>query len=125
VNEITNKGAPDSRYDPGNHVRAKAFDNSLPIGPVVAPPDLVPEDATIELYQNGQQRQCDHRGNLIFPVPELLAEITSYLTLEPGDVVATGSPVGVGPLADGDEIEISVEGIGTLRHSVRIPADPE
>jgi 2-keto-4-pentenoate hydratase/2-oxohepta-3-ene-1,7-dioic acid hydratase in catechol pathway len=54
-------------------------------------------------------------------VSELIAEITTTLTLEPGDVILTGTPEGVGPLADGDEIEIEIEGIGTLRHSVEIP----
>ena len=61
------------------------------------------------------------RDQLIFPIPELIAEITTYLTLEPGDVIATGTPEGVGSLSDGDTVEIEVEGVGTLEHTVRIP----
>jgi 2-keto-4-pentenoate hydratase/2-oxohepta-3-ene-1,7-dioic acid hydratase in catechol pathway len=57
----------------------------------------------------------------LFSVPELIAEITTYLTLEAGDVISTGTPAGVGPLSDGDEVEIEVEGVGTLRNTVTIP----
>jgi 2-keto-4-pentenoate hydratase/2-oxohepta-3-ene-1,7-dioic acid hydratase in catechol pathway len=104
-----------------NWVRGKAFDNAAPIGPVVATPDHVPEDAGIRLWVNGERRQSSTRDHLIFLVPELIAEITTYLTLEPGDVIATGTPEGVGPLADGDEVTVEVEGVGRLRHSVSIP----
>jgi 2-keto-4-pentenoate hydratase/2-oxohepta-3-ene-1,7-dioic acid hydratase in catechol pathway len=121
INEITNKGVPESRYDPGNRVRSKSFDNSAVVGPVVASKNLIPADATLELRLNGEQQQRDSRENLIFSIPELLAEITSYVTLEPGDVIATGSPSGVDRLDDGDEVEITVEGIGTLGHAVEIP----
>jgi 2-keto-4-pentenoate hydratase/2-oxohepta-3-ene-1,7-dioic acid hydratase in catechol pathway len=54
----------------------------------------------------------------LFSVPELIAEITTYLTLEAGDVISTGTPAGVGPLSDGDEVEVEIEGVGVLRHSV-------
>ncbi|MEF8775512.1 MAG: fumarylacetoacetate hydrolase family protein [Haloarculaceae archaeon] len=104
-----------------NWVRGKAFDNAAPMGPVVADPGDVPPDATIELRLNGEVRQSSSREHLIFPVPDLLAEITRYLTLEPGDVVATGTPAGVGPLAPGDTVEVTVEGVGTLRHTVVAP----
>jgi 2-keto-4-pentenoate hydratase/2-oxohepta-3-ene-1,7-dioic acid hydratase (catechol pathway) len=55
-------------------------------------------------------------------VPELVAEITSYLTLQPGDVIATGTPEGVGPLDDGDEVAVRIEGVGRLVHTVSMPA---
>lgn len=80
-----------------------------------------PDDASIRLSVNGEIRQNGTRSDLVFSVPELIAEITAYVTLEPGDMILTGTPKGVGPLADGDEVEIAIEGIGTLRHSVRIP----
>jgi len=91
------------------------------MGPVLATPDDVPADAAVRTRVNGETKQDGSREQLIFSIPELIAEITTYLTLEPGDVIATGTPEGVGPLSDGDEIEIEVEGVGTLEHSVRIP----
>ena len=118
LNDISNRDDQDVEQ---NWVRGKAFDNSAPIGPLVATPEHVPEDATIELRLNGETKQSSSRDNLIFSVPELIAEITEYMTLEPGDVISTGTPAGVGPLSNGDEVEIEIEGIGTLKPSVKIP----
>jgi 2-keto-4-pentenoate hydratase/2-oxohepta-3-ene-1,7-dioic acid hydratase in catechol pathway len=101
-----------------NWVRGKAFDNAAPIGPVVADPGHLPDGAAIELRVNGETRQSSTIDDLIFPVPELIAEITDLMTLEPGDVIATGTPAGVGPLEDGDRVEVEVEGVGTLEHGV-------
>jgi 2-keto-4-pentenoate hydratase/2-oxohepta-3-ene-1,7-dioic acid hydratase in catechol pathway len=117
-NDISNR---DDQNREQNWVRGKAFDNACPIGPLVATPEHVPEDATIECRVNGETRQSSSRDNLVFSVEELVAEITEYMTLEPGDVIATGTPAGVGPLEDGDTVEVEIEGIGTLEHSVRIP----
>jgi 2-keto-4-pentenoate hydratase/2-oxohepta-3-ene-1,7-dioic acid hydratase in catechol pathway len=88
---------------------------------VVADPEHVPRDATVELRVNGETKQSSDRSNLIFSIPELVAEITTYLTLEPGDVISTGTPAGVGSLSDGDSVAVEVEGVGTLAHSVRVP----
>ncbi|KAA9407509.1 fumarylacetoacetate hydrolase family protein [Haloarcula hispanica] len=118
VNDISNR---DDQRQEQNWVRGKAFDNACPIGPLVATPEHVPEDASIELRLNGETKQSSSREHLIFSIPELIAEITSYMTLEPGDVIATGTPEGVGPMEDGDEVEVEIEGIGTLKHSVKIP----
>jgi len=118
VNDISNR---DDQRREQNWVRGKAFDNACPIGPLVATPEHVPEDASIELRLNGETKQSSSREHLIFSMPELIAEITSYMTLEPGDVIATGTPEGVGPMEDGDEVEVEIEGIGTLKHSVKIP----
>ncbi len=104
-----------------NWVRGKAFDNAAPLGPVIASPEHVPADASIELWVNEEKRQDSTREHLIFSIPELIAEITSYLTLEPGDVIATGTPDGVGPLADGDTVSVQIEGVGQLQHRVSIP----
>jgi 2-keto-4-pentenoate hydratase/2-oxohepta-3-ene-1,7-dioic acid hydratase in catechol pathway len=101
-----------------NWVRGKAFDGAAPLGPVLATPEHVPADASVELRLNGETRQSATREHLIFPVEELLAEITTYMTLEPGDVVATGTPEGVGRLAHGDEVVVEIEGVGRLRHTV-------
>jgi 2-keto-4-pentenoate hydratase/2-oxohepta-3-ene-1,7-dioic acid hydratase in catechol pathway len=104
-----------------NWVRGKAFDNAAPMGPVLAAPEHVPADARVELRPNGETRQSATRDSLIFPVAELIAEITTYVTLEPGDVIATGTPDGVGSLSDGDEVVVEIEGVGHLRHTVTVP----
>lgn len=115
VNDLSNRD--DQRIEQ-NCVRGKSFDNAAPMGPVVASPDRVPEDATIELRVNGTTKQQSTIENLVFDIPELIAEITDLLTLEPGDVIATGTPAGVGPLEDGDAVAIEIEGVGTLKHDV-------
>lgn len=104
-----------------NWVRGKAFDNAAPLGPVCADPAHVPDDASIELFCNGERKQSSTLEHLIFSVPELIAEITTYMTLEPGDVIATGTPEGVGPLSDGDHVRVRIEGVGQLSHTVSIP----
>ncbi|WP_435153371.1 fumarylacetoacetate hydrolase family protein [Haladaptatus sp. DFWS20] len=118
ADDISNRDDQDREQ---NWVRGKAFDNSCPLGPVVATPDEVPDDAAVRLRVNGELRQESSRDQFIFSVPELIAEITTYLTLEPGDVVITGTPAGVAPLEDSDSVEVEIEGIGTLSHDVRIP----
>lgn len=115
VNDVSNRDDQDIEQ---NWIRGKAFDNSAPLGPVLATPDEVPADARIQLRVNGETKQDSSRADFIFTVPELIAEITTYLTLEPGDVISTGTPEGIGPLSDGDEVEVDIEGIGTLEHDV-------
>ncbi|SEP24898.1 2-keto-4-pentenoate hydratase/2-oxohepta-3-ene-1,7-dioic acid hydratase (catechol pathway) [Halogranum amylolyticum] len=115
VNDVSNRD--DQRVEQ-NWVRGKAFDGAAPMGPVVAPVENVPDDATIELRLNGETRQQSSRTELIFSVPELIAEITDYMTLEPGDIISTGTTSGVGGLSSGDEVEVEIEGIGTLYHTV-------
>lgn len=118
MNDLSNR---DDQQREQNYVRGKGFDGAAPLGPVLATPGEVPEDAYVRARVNGQRRQDGSLDGLIFSVPELIADITTYLTLEAGDVIATGTPNGVGPLTDGDNIEIEIEGIGTLEHAVRIP----
>jgi 2-keto-4-pentenoate hydratase/2-oxohepta-3-ene-1,7-dioic acid hydratase in catechol pathway len=117
LDDVSNR---DDQRREQNWIRGKAFDGAAPMGPVLATPDEVPEDASIELRVNGDTRQDGSRADMVFSVPELIAEITAYVTLEPGDVIATGTPEGVSPLEDGDRVEIEIEGIGTLEHSVRM-----
>lgn len=116
MNDVSNRDDQDIEK---NWVRGKSFDNSAPLGPVEAPKESLPDDATIELRVNGETRQHSTLEHLIFPIPELIAEITELVTLERGDVIATGTPEGVGPLTDGDVVEIEIEGVGTLEHSVK------
>ncbi|MFB6163171.1 MAG: fumarylacetoacetate hydrolase family protein [Halococcoides sp.] len=115
MNDLSNR---DDQEREQNWVRAKAFDGAAPLGPLIATPDQVPADATVECRVNGDLRQQSSRAEFIFSIPELIEEITAYMTLEPGDVIATGTPAGVGPLADGDRVEVEIEGVGTLEHTV-------
>lgn len=120
VNDLSNRAAQftDDGYD---LFRGKVFDDAAPIGPVVAPPGEVPDDAAIELHVNGERRQQSSIDQLVFGVDNLIEEITGMLTLEPGDVISTGTPGGIAPIEDGDTIEITIDGIGTLTNTVVRP----
>lgn len=97
--------------------RAKGFDTFCPVGPVVS--DLSDaENVTIETRVNGELRQHACTAEFIFRIPQLLAFITAAMTLEPGDLVLTGTPAGVGPLKPGDHVEIAISELGLLQHSV-------
>jgi 2-keto-4-pentenoate hydratase/2-oxohepta-3-ene-1,7-dioic acid hydratase in catechol pathway len=116
LNDISNR---DDQRREQNWVRGKAFDGAAPVGPVLADTDHVADDASIELRVNGETRQDSSLERLIFSIPELIAEITTYMTLEPGDVIATGTPEGVGPISDGDRVAVEIDGVGTLEHAVK------
>ena len=115
LNDVSNRDDQDVER---NWVRGKAFDNSAPIGPVLATPDEVPEEPRVRLWLNGEKRQDSDDDELVFPVGRAISDVSRFLTLEPGDVVAMGTTVGVGPLSDGDHVEIEVEGVGRLEHDV-------
>jgi 2-keto-4-pentenoate hydratase/2-oxohepta-3-ene-1,7-dioic acid hydratase in catechol pathway len=115
VNDVSNR---DDQRSESQWVRGKAFDGAAPIGPCIADLEHVPADARVQTRVNGEVKQDATRDMMVFDVPTLIEEITSYLTLEPGDIVATGTPEGVGPFEDGDTAEIEVEGVGTLEHTV-------
>ena len=100
----------------GQWTRAKGFDTFCPIGPVVA--DIDPDNVAVSSYVNGEQRQHSTTANLIFNVNQIVEFVTSVMTLEPGDIIATGTPSGVGPLQPGDVVVIEVEGIGRLENRV-------
>ena len=101
----------------GQWTRAKGFDTFAPLGPWVAV-GLEAEGLAIECRVNGEARQRGNTRDLIFPVPELVRFISSVMTLEPGDVIASGTPAGVAPVEVGDRIEIEIEGIGVLENRV-------
>jgi 2-keto-4-pentenoate hydratase/2-oxohepta-3-ene-1,7-dioic acid hydratase in catechol pathway len=103
--------------------RAKGFDTFCPIGPVVSDEVDPMAGVTIETRVNGEVRQQATTLDFIFSIPKLLSFITEAFTLEPGDVILTGTPSGVGPLAPGDQVEVSVAGLGTLRHTVEADTD--
>jgi 2-keto-4-pentenoate hydratase/2-oxohepta-3-ene-1,7-dioic acid hydratase in catechol pathway len=98
--------------------RAKGFDGSAPLGPWIET-DLDPNDATVLTRLNGEIRQQASTSEMVFGVATLIEYITVFMTLLPGDVVLTGTPEGVGTLADGDVVEVEVEGVGVLRNEVR------
>jgi len=100
-------------------VRAKAFDGSAPLGPFLVTADEVSGPFHVRLLLNGEVRQDGWTSSFIFPLPALIEEITSFMTLEPGDVIATGTPAGVGRLTSGDVVEVEIDGIGVLRNPVQ------
>jgi 2-keto-4-pentenoate hydratase/2-oxohepta-3-ene-1,7-dioic acid hydratase in catechol pathway len=93
--------------------RAKGFDTFAPIGPAIAV-GLDPSQLAVEGWVNGERRHASNTNQLIFPVPRLIEHVTRFMTLRPGDVLATGTPSGVGPLVPGDRMMVKVEGVGTL-----------
>ncbi len=102
-----------------NWVRAKGFDTSAPLGPMIVTKDEIDGPFHVMLRVNGETKQDGSTRDFIFPIPVLIEEISTYMTLEPGDVIATGTPAGVGPLSAGDVVEIEIDGIGILRNPVR------
>lgn len=114
LNDIT---ARDLQQRDGQWTRAKSFDTFCPLGPWMEN-DLDPSNQNISLRVNGELRQNSNTKNMIFPVEELLSFISNIMTLKPGDVIATGTPPGVGHLSVGDVVEASVEGIGVLRNKI-------
>lgn len=97
--------------------RAKGFDTFCPLGPWVET-DFDPADSLITCKVNGEMRQMGSTRDMVFNVRQLIAFISSIMTLEPGDLIMTGTPAGVGPLLPGDQVEVSIEGIGTLKNPV-------
>ncbi|WP_326798747.1 fumarylacetoacetate hydrolase family protein [Streptomyces sp. NBC_01808] len=101
--------------------RAKGFDTSCPLGPWVETElgqDRIADGIAIQCTVNGAQRQLGSTTDLIRSIPELIVHVTEAMTLLPGDVILTGTPAGVGPLHDGDEVAVTIEGIGTLANKV-------
>lgn len=115
VNDISNR---DDQSEERNWIRGKSFDGSLPVGPVVATPDEVPENAQLTLRHNDEVKQETTTDHMIFSVEELLSEVSELITLEPGDLIATGTPYGPDALVAGDVVEVEFEGVGTLRNEV-------
>ncbi len=106
--------------DKSGWFRGKSLDTFGPIGPcIVTLKDIGdPQNLTIQAKLNGKIVQNSNTKNMIFPIPEIIAFVSKNFTLMPGDIISTGTPAGVGPLKDGDVIEIFIENIGTLKNSV-------
>jgi 2-keto-4-pentenoate hydratase/2-oxohepta-3-ene-1,7-dioic acid hydratase in catechol pathway len=113
-NDVT---ARDLQRRDGQWTRAKGFDTFAPMGPCIVT-DLDPADLAIQSTLNGKIMQSARTSQMIFDVYTLVSFISQVMTLLPGDVVATGTPAGVGPMQRGDVVEISIEGIGSLQNQV-------
>ena len=114
LNDVT---ARDVQKGDGQWTRGKSMDGFAPIGPVVTD-EVDPSGLAIETRLNGAVVQQGNTSQFMTAIPQLLEFITASMTLEPGDVVTTGTPAGVGPMTPGDTVEITVQGIGTLRNHV-------
>jgi 2-keto-4-pentenoate hydratase/2-oxohepta-3-ene-1,7-dioic acid hydratase in catechol pathway len=106
----------------GQFTRGKGFDTFCPFGPVIET-SLDPAGVTVETFVNGIRKQHGHTTEMIFSLDVIIRYIAQVMTLEPGDVIATGTPSGVGSLSAGDVVEVSVSGVGTLRNSVIGPPE--
>ena len=113
-NDVT---ARDLQLKDGQFTRAKSFDTFAAVGPCIAT-DVQPDQLKLKTFVNGKLKQSSGLNNLIFSVPFLIKFISRIMTLEPGDVLTTGTPAGVGPLSPGDRVDIQIEGIGTLSNTV-------
>ncbi|MDP2965628.1 MAG: fumarylacetoacetate hydrolase family protein [Pelolinea sp.] len=115
INDVT---ARDLQRRDGQWSRAKGFDTFCPTGPWIET-DLDPSDILITCRVNGEIRQLSSTREMVFSIKQLIVYISSVMTLEPGDLILTGTPAGVGRLVDGDKVEIEIEGIGILRNQVK------
>jgi len=114
LNDVT---ARDLHRRDGQSTRAKAFDTFCPVGPCIAT-DIDPNGAELETYVNGERRQVSNTKHLIFPVEDIISRVSAVMTLLPGDIIATGTPAGTGPLRPGDRVEVRIDGIGSLKNPV-------
>jgi len=113
-NDVT---ARDLQRKDGQWARAKGFDTFCPIGPCIET-EIDPSDTLITCRVNGELRQMASTREMVFTVPQIVAYISSVMTLYPGDLIFTGTPAGIGPLVRGDEVEVEIEGIGVLTNPV-------
>jgi 2-keto-4-pentenoate hydratase/2-oxohepta-3-ene-1,7-dioic acid hydratase in catechol pathway len=113
LNDVT---ARDLQIKDGQWTRAKSFDTFCPIGPCIETEISNPHNLDIRLVLNGEIKQSSNTSNLIFSVSELISTISHIMTLDEGDVIATGTPSGIGPMNRGDKVCVEIEGIGTLEN---------
>jgi 2-keto-4-pentenoate hydratase/2-oxohepta-3-ene-1,7-dioic acid hydratase in catechol pathway len=115
VNDVT---ARDLQRKDSQWTRAKGFDTFCPLGPVASPPDDL-TTLTVVTRVNGVERQRASAKEMAFSIGKVLSYVSHVMTLEPGDIVATGTPSGVGPLAPGDVVEVEIEGISKVSNPVQ------
>jgi 2-keto-4-pentenoate hydratase/2-oxohepta-3-ene-1,7-dioic acid hydratase in catechol pathway len=117
INDVT---ARDKQRKDIQWTRAKSFDSFAPIGPCIET-DMDPMKQNISLRLNNKLKQDSNTKNMIFDVYELVEFISNVMTLKPGDIIATGTPPGVGPMKIGDLVETKIDGIGVLKNFVKAP----
>jgi 2-keto-4-pentenoate hydratase/2-oxohepta-3-ene-1,7-dioic acid hydratase in catechol pathway len=117
VNDVT---ARDLQKTDVQFARAKGFDTFCPVGPLIET-QLDSRNVLVETYVNGERRQSGSTSLMVFPVPFLVRWISRMMTLLPGDLIASGTPAGVGPLVAADSVEVSVTGVGVLHNPVHPP----
>ena len=106
-------------------LRSKSFDTFCPVGPWVVPADsLVPDDLAITMTVNGEVRQRASTSAMLFSAAAIVAAMSRHTTLRPGDLIATGTPEGVGPVRPGDRMAVAIDGIGVLENPVEREAQP-
>jgi 2-keto-4-pentenoate hydratase/2-oxohepta-3-ene-1,7-dioic acid hydratase in catechol pathway len=123
ANDVT---ARDLQKKDGQWTRAKGFDTFCPVGPIVdtsVTAEAITAGLLVETRLNGELRQHGSTADFIFSLPQLLAYITAAITLEPGDLLLTGTPAGVGPVCTGDTVEVTVAGVGALRNTFAAEED--
>ena len=116
-NDVT---ARDLQRRDGQWSRAKGFNTFCPLGPWIET-ELDPSDQVVSCQVNGQVRQQAGTRDMVFDMKALLVYVTAVMTLEPGDVLMTGTPSGVSPIGSGDVVDVSVSGVGVLRNPVQLP----
>ncbi len=121
LNDVTNRDAQEWEQ---NWVRAKGFDTSAPLGPFLVTPGEIDLPISFELEVNGKIRQASDTSDLIFGFADLIAEISSFMTLEKGDVISTGTPEGVAPIKGGDRVKLKIDGGGVLENTVEYRSPP-
>lgn len=116
VNDVT---ARDLQKKDGQWSRAKGFDTFCPVGPWIVPRGQARRDAfVVRTFLDGEKRQEAPVTDMIFSVPRIIAHVTQFMTLEPGDLIATGTPAGIGPMKPGSVVRVEIDGIGTLENRV-------
>jgi 2-keto-4-pentenoate hydratase/2-oxohepta-3-ene-1,7-dioic acid hydratase in catechol pathway len=121
VNDVT---ARDFQRADGVFARAKGFDTFCPAGPEVVA-DIDPFNTRVRCFVDGELRQDGNTADMVFDVPTILSFVSSVMTLNPGDLIATGTPMGVGPILPGQVVAVEIEGIGRLENPVVARADRE
>ena len=119
ANDVTSR---ELQKKDGQWIRAKGFDTFCPLGPWIET-EFIPGDQLIQTRVNGELKQSEPLSSMIFKIPQIIEFITSVMTLLPGDVILTGTPAGIGPMPAGAEVEIYVEGIGSLKNKVSARAE--
>ncbi len=117
ANDVSERVIQKVEMDQGALLVGKGFDSFCPLGPVIAT-DLDPTNLKIGARVNGQTRQASNTSDLLFGVADLVAYLSSAMTLLPGDIIITGTPSGVGPVVPGDVVDIEIEGVGVLTNPV-------